>query len=282
MIVVTGATGNIGRPLVQRLLAAGETATAVSRGTSAPLPTGTGITAVAADLADPESLAPALEGADALFLLVHGAGAGLDAAAIVGAAKAAGVRRLVLLSSVAAGTRPRLSAYDGFRTLEEAVTGSGLDWTVLRPGGFHSNTLAWAPSVQQRRTVFAPYGDTALPSVDPADLADVAAAALLDPRHAGRTYVLAGPSTTPRERAAALGAALGEPVTFAEVSREQAFEQMVGWMPASVAEDTLTILGSPTDEEAAVGPDLAAVLGRAGRTFADWARDNIDAFRRSS
>ncbi|CAO5255732.1 SDR family oxidoreductase [Frankia sp. AgKG'84/4] len=279
MIVVTGATGNIGRPLVQHLLAAGETVTAVSRGTSAPLPSGAGITAVVADLADPDGLAPAFEGADALFLLVHGSGAGLDAAAIIGAAKAAGVRRLVLLSSVAAGTRPHLSAYDGFRALEDAVTGSGLAWTVLRPGGFHSNTLAWAPSVQQRRMVFAPYGDTALPSVDPADLADVAAAALLDPRHAGRVHVLAGPSTTPRQRAAALGAALGEPVTFAEVSREQALEQMVGWMPASVAEDTLTILGSPTAEESAVGPDLAAVLGRPGRTFATWARDNVNAFR---
>lgn len=279
MIVVTGATGNIGRPLVKNLIAAGRTVTAVSRGASAPLPVGAGLTAVRADLADPDSLVPALEGADALFLLVHGSGDGLDATTILGAAKAAGVRRLVLLSSVAAGTRPGLSAYDGFRALEDAVTGSDLEWTILRPGGFHSNSLAWAPSVAAQRTVFAPFGDIALPSVDPADLADVAAAALLDPRHAGQIYVLAGPSISPRDRAAALAAALGEPVTFVEISRAQAREQMVRWMPASIADDTLTVLESPTAEESTVGPDLAAVLGRPGRTFAVWARDNIGAFR---
>lgn len=279
MIVVTGATGNIGRSLVRTLTAAGQPVTAVSRGASAPLAVGAGLTAVRADLADPASLVPALEGAGALFLLVHGSGDDLDAAAILGAAKAAGVRRLVLLSSVAAGTRPKLSAYDGFRTLEDAVTGSDLEWTILRPGGFHSNALAWAPSVAAQRTVFAPFGDTALPSVDPADLADVAAAALLDPRHAGRIYILAGPSTSPRDRVAALAAALGEPITFVEVSRAQAREQMVGWMPAAIADDTLTVLGSPTAEETTVGPDLTAVLGRPGRTFAAWAKNNLDAFR---
>ncbi|MCK9894216.1 NAD(P)H-binding protein [Frankia sp. AgB32] len=279
MIVVTGATGNIGRPLVQNLLTAGETVSAVSRGTSAPLPVGAGLTALRADLAEPDSLAPALEGADALFLLVHGSGDDLDPAAILGAAKAAGVRRVVLLSSVAAGTRPGMSAYDGFRALEGAVTGSGLEWTVLRPGGFHSNALAWASSVQQQRTVFAPFGDIALPSVNAADLADVAAAALLDPRHTGRIYVLAGPATSPRDRAAALGAALGAPVTFVELSPEQAREQMVGWMPAHVADATLSILGSPTAEERAVGPDLATVLGRPGRPFETWAGNNLDAFR---
>ncbi|ONH22390.1 SDR family oxidoreductase [Pseudofrankia asymbiotica] len=280
MIVVTGATGNIGRPLVKNLIAGGQTVTAVSRGASAPLPAAAGLTAVRADLADPDSLAPALRGADALFLLVHGSGDGLDAAAILGTAKAAGVHRVVLLSSIAAGTRPELSAYDGFRVLEDAVTGSGLEWAILRPGGFHSNALAWAPSIAAQRTVYAPFGDVALPSVDPADLADVAAEALLDSRHTGgQTYVLAGPSSSPRDRAAALAAALGEPVAFVEVSREQAREEMARWMPASIADDTLTILGSPTPEESAVGPDLATVLGRPGRGFADWARDNIDAFR---
>ena len=71
MIVVTGATGNIGRPLVKNLIAGGQTVTAVSRGASAPLAAAAGLTAVRADLADPGSLAPAFQGADALFLLVH-------------------------------------------------------------------------------------------------------------------------------------------------------------------------------------------------------------------
>ncbi|MGW6195846.1 SDR family oxidoreductase [Kribbella sp. NPDC055110] len=279
MIVVTGATGNIGRPLVRNLLAAGETVTAVSRGTSAPLPPAAGLAAVRADLADPDSLVPAFEGADSLFVLVHGAGAGLDPEAIAGVAKTSGVRHIVLLSSVAAGTRPDLDAYDGFRALEAAVTGSGLQWTILRPGGFHTNALAWTQSVRELRTVFAPYADIALPTADPADLAGAATAALLDGRHAGKTYELAGPVSTPRERAASLGAALGEPIAFVEVSPEEARQQMVQWMPADVADATLAVFGSPTPAETAVGPDLTDLLQRPAVDFTAWARTNAEAFR---
>src|SRR5215472_12576263 len=104
MIVITGATGNVGRPLTASLVRAGHVVTAIARGTSADLPAGPGIIPVAADLtgrAAAEAMAPSMAQAEALFLLVPGSGAGVDAGALLQAARTAGVRRVVLLSSQA-------------------------------------------------------------------------------------------------------------------------------------------------------------------------------------
>ncbi|MCO5993129.1 Rossmann-fold NAD(P)-binding domain-containing protein [Actinoallomurus rhizosphaericola] len=155
-----------------------------------------------------------------------------------------------------------------------------MDWTILRPGGFNSNTYAWAESVRTRRAVAAPFGDVGLPTIDPADIAEVAAAALREDGHAGQVYELTGPAlVTPRQQAEAIGDALGESVGFIEQTRDEALAQMLGFMPEPVAETTLAILGEPTPGERRVSPDVERVLGRAPRTFADWARRNVAAFR---
>ena len=112
------------------------------------------------------------------------------------------------------------------------------------------------------------------------DIAEVAATVLREDGHAGRVYELTGPApTTPRERAAAIGAAIGTPVRFAEQTREEARAQMLGFMPEQVVEGTLAILGEPVDAERRVSPDVERVLGRAPRSFADWAGRNAAAFR---
>lgn len=162
MIVVTGATGNVGRPLVQALVAAGEQVTAVSRRPPDP-PAGRHRQA---DLTDPRSLGPVLDGADALFLLVVGE----NPRGILDVAKASGVRRVVLLSSQGAGTRPE--SYHQPRTFEDAVRQSGLDWTILRPAGFDSNAFLWMAGVRAQRTVAAPFPDVGLPTIDPSDIAE--------------------------------------------------------------------------------------------------------------
>jgi uncharacterized protein YbjT (DUF2867 family) len=171
MIVVTGATGNVGRPLVQLLVAAGRRVTAVSRRISAPdVPAG--VRHQQADLAEPDSLKPALDGAEALFLLTSGdwVSAGGNPSVIfeiLDAARAAGVRRVILLSSQGVGTRRRP------QELEDAVKQAGLEWTMLRPGGFDSNTFLWAEMVRAQRVVTAPFGDVTLPTIDPDDIAEV-------------------------------------------------------------------------------------------------------------
>jgi uncharacterized protein YbjT (DUF2867 family) len=275
MIVVTGATGNVGRPLVRALVAAGEQVTAVSRGIAAPdMPAG--VRHEQADLGEPESLKPALDGAGALFLLTSGEfmSAGGNVSDVLDVARAGGIRRVVLLSSQGVATGRHSS------TLEVPVTQSGLEWTVLRPGGFHSNTLMWTEMVRAQRMVAAPFGDVGLPTIDPADIAEVAAVALRDAGHSGNAYVLTGPTPiSPRQQAAAIGDVLGEPVRFVEQSRAEARAQMLGFMPERVAEATLDILGTPKAAEQRVSPDVERILGRPPRAFAEWAARNIAAFK---
>ncbi|WIX75847.1 NAD(P)H-binding protein [Amycolatopsis carbonis] len=272
MIVVTGATGNIGRPLVAALAAAGAPVTAVSRTAPAGLPEG--VAHQVADLAAPESLREVVAGADALFLFPGGPAP----AELADVAKAGGVRRLVLLSSQGAATRPE--AYAFFAAYEQAVRSAVPAAAILRPSGFTTNTLGWAPSVRASRLVEAPFGDVALPFVDPADIAAVAAAALLDDSHDGAEYDVTGPEAlTPRERAAVIGTALGEPVRFVEQTPDEARARMLEFMPAPIVEATLGVLGSPLPAERRVSPDVRRVLGRPARTFGEWVADSVAAFR---
>lgn len=271
MIVVTGATGNVGRPLVESLAAAGEQVTAVSRRAQE---LHAGVRSFPADMSEPETLKPALEGAEAVFLLTSPDFlAKGDLGAVVNVVRAAGVERVVLLSSQGVGTQRHPSA------LEDAVTESGLEWTILRPGNFNSNAFQWAESVRTRRLVEAPFGDVGLPAVDPADIADVAAVALREPRHGGNIYTLTGPqSIGPRQMAAAIAQAVGESVRFVELSYDEARSRMLGYMPEPVVAATLGILGTPSADEQAINPDVERVLGRPARTFADWAIRNAAAF----
>jgi uncharacterized protein YbjT (DUF2867 family) len=280
MIVVTGATGNVGEPLVRALAAAGEKVTAVSRRPPAEVPAG--VRHERADLTDPAGLRPVLDGADALFLLVTGemAVGAVDPRELVGAMTASGMRRIVLLSSQGVRTRPDGPGHAEMAAFEDAVHGSGVPVTALRPGGFASNAFAWAEGVRTQRTVAAPFGDVRLPVVDPADIAEVAAATLTGDGHAGRTYELTGPApVSPREQAAAIAGAVGAPVRFVELSRDEARARMLEFMPAVVVEGTLAILGEPTADEQRVSPDVERVLGRPPRTFAEWATRNVGAFR---
>jgi uncharacterized protein YbjT (DUF2867 family) len=139
---------------VQALAEAGEQVTVVSR-KAAGMPSG--VRSHQADLAEPESLGPALHGAEALFLLTppgfHVADSSLEG--VVTVVRESGVHRVVLLSSEGVGTG-RHSPH-----LEDAVRASGLEWTILRPGNFDSNAFQWAGSVRAQRIVAAPFGDHA-------------------------------------------------------------------------------------------------------------------------
>ncbi|MFD8290309.1 SDR family oxidoreductase [Streptomyces lavendulae] len=279
MIVVTGATGNVGRPLTQALAEAGEQVTAVSRHAAA-VPDG--VRHVSADLAEPHGLTPALDGAEALFLLLSGDLHSPEARPtdIIDLAAAGGVRRVVLLSSQGVATRPLGPSRIAMRAVEDALRESGLDWVVLRPGGFASNALAWAESVRTQGTVAAPFGDVGVPIVDPADIAAVAAACLLDDRHTGNDFELTGPEViTPRRQAETIAAALGSPVRFHELTREEAKAAMTRFVPPELADDTLDIIAAPNPAELRISPDVERVLGRAPSPFTDWVTRSIAAFR---
>lgn len=281
MIVVTGATGNIGRILVPLLAEAGEDVVAVSRRPQ-PEALPDGVRHARADVGDSVSMRPVLDGADAFLLLLGGElnGHGERPEALVETALEAGVKRIVLISAQINSTRPDWPSHTRLRDFETAVRASGADFTILRPGGFASNAFAWAEPVRNRRTVFAPFGDVALPVVDPADIAAVAAAALHEEGHTGRTYDLTGPeAVSPRQQAAAISRALGEEVTFVELSREEAHARMAQFMPEQIIPGTLDLLGAPLPTEQAISPAVRTVLHRSPSPFDQWLARNLPAFR---
>ncbi|MGW1376703.1 SDR family oxidoreductase [Streptomyces sp. NPDC002446] len=278
MILVTGATGNIGSALLRQLHNA--PGAAPVRGLTrhparASFPDG--IEAVEGDLAQPSSMTPGLEGVRSLFLLA-GMGAEAD---VLAAARQAGVEHVVLVSSITVQTHPHLGPAAANLAVERLLKDSGMSWTILRPTQFASNALWWATSIQERRSVRLPYPDIGLPTIHPADIAAVARAALTEPGHRNRTYALTGPArVTPRQQVEAIGTALGQEVSVEESNREEAHREMASFMGSQVADAVLDLMGGDVNDELLrVHDTVAQVTGSPARPFQQWASENIAAFR---
>ncbi|MFJ7059950.1 SDR family oxidoreductase [Streptomyces microflavus] len=280
MILVTGATGNIGRELLRQLHADGRApgVRALTRdaGRAGPV-VPEGVSVVEGDLGRVETLKPALDGVRSLFLT---AGAGADAG-VLEAARGAGVEHVVLVSSITVVTHPHLGPAQANLAVESRLRESGMEWTVLRPTQFASNTLWWADSVREESVVRVPYADTGLPTVHPADIASVARAALTGPVHRGRTYPLTGPERiTPRQQAGELGRVLGREVACVGIGREAAFGPLVAMMGAEVANSVLDLMGGDVNDELlAVHDTVSRVTGSPARPYRHWAEGNAAAFR---
>ncbi|BDH15796.1 SDR family oxidoreductase [Streptomyces hygroscopicus] len=284
MIVVTGATGNIGRSLVGRLLAEGAAVRALTRD-----PARAGLPAeaetVRADLTGTDDLVPLLAGAEALFLNLA-AGGDRAAATLLDAAVKAGVRRVVLNSSSAVTDTPadegnfiaRLHA-----GLERAVRDSGLEWTFVRGGNYATNALAWAPSIRASGVVREAHPDAQGVPVHEADLADVAAVALLDRSgaHLGKAYVVTGPERmTVAQQVAEIGRATGRATRVERISEEEAAEAMTGrHLTREAALELVRVFGRTVHAPPfPVSDAVERVTGRPGRTFARWAQDHAADF----
>ncbi|MFF4198697.1 SDR family oxidoreductase [Nonomuraea sp. NPDC001831] len=274
MILVTGATGNVGRHLVDLLLGAGEQVRAISRNPErAGLPDG--VEVVRADLSQPEDLRAALRGADRAFLLP--AAGQVDG--FVREAARAGLGHVVLLSALAVTMKQAGVLGSAHAEYERAVAGSGLPWTFLRPGAFMANDLRWAPGVKNGGVVRAPFAEAATAPIDERDIAAVAARTLLDDGHAGKAYELSGPaSLTTAERVRILGEVLGRDLRLEELSPEQAREQLIPQVPAPVVDSMLTLFASFVGRAADVSPVVRELTGGAPHTYADWAARNAAAF----
>ncbi|MEV4943366.1 NAD(P)H-binding protein [Streptomyces zaomyceticus] len=277
MILVTGATGNIGSALLKELHARGVgplrglTRDAARAGFPA------GVETVEGDFAEPASLKPALEGVRSLFLVSR---LGPDAD-ILEAARQAGVEHVVLVSSITVQTHPHLGPAGENLAVEQLLKASGMAWTILRPTQFASNTLMWAASIRGHETVHAPYAETALPTIHPADIASVARVALTETGHHGRTYALTGPEpVTARQQVEAIAAALGREVPFAETSRRQAHAQMAAVFGPEAADAVLDVTGGDVNDELQLVRDTGfQVTGTPARRFRQWASENAHAFR---
>jgi uncharacterized protein YbjT (DUF2867 family) len=201
---------------------------------------------------------------------------------LLAAARDAGVSKIVMLSSIAVRDQDEQEFALGaqHKAAEDAIKALGADWTILRCGGFATNTLFWAASIRAEGVVRAPYGQAATAFLAEQDIAAAAVRTLLDAGHAGQTYVLTGPeSLTQIQQAAAIAAAIGRPVRFEEITPE-AFRQFATQrFPAPVVEDLLRNWARSVGNHAVMAPDLEKIIGRPATTYAQWAVQHADAYR---
>ncbi|MEV0245550.1 NAD(P)H-binding protein [Nocardia sp. NPDC050712] len=277
MLLITGATGNIGRPLLHELHAAGANPLRALTRDAARAAFPAGVEALEADLTDPSALRDAVRGVRAMFLI---SGLGPDAE-IIAAARRAGVEHVVLVSSITVETHPHLGPAAEKSSVEKELEASGLDWTILRPTQFASNTMLWAEAIRARRPVRAAYADAELPTIHPADIAAAARVALTEPGHRGRRYALTGPeSISPRAQVAAVAALLGRDIEFTEISRDTARSELLPIFGADEVDAVLEVTGGDiTDELRQVRDTVSALTGDPGRTYRQWVEENASAFR---
>ncbi|WP_331737472.1 NAD(P)H-binding protein [Streptomyces sp. NBC_00019] len=279
MILVTGATGTVGRALVERLPA--DLGVRLMARDPAKI-TGAASTAekVAGDHGDPRSLTRALTGVRTAFLVTTRVGAD-DDARFVRAAQMAGVQRVVKLSAAAVlDDRADDLITQWQRATEELLRASGMEWTVLRPRAFMSNSLSWAASIRSERAVRALYGTWGNACVDPRDIAEVAVRVLTEEGHAGRAYTLTGPeAVTAAGQTEQLARLLGVPLRFEELSPEEARRALAKRYPAPVVEALLqSAERQRAGAKATVEDTVGALTGRPAGTFAAWAADHLAAF----
>ena len=283
MILVTGGTGGIGSEVLRLLSQAGIAARALIRNPqkAQTLP---GITWVAGDLARPETLTTAFQGAKTLFLntsyyedmvaLQHNA---------IAAARAAGVTHVVKVSAFAASDHSQAPIGRWHYQVEKELQESGMDWTILRPHHFMQNLLAQAEYIIKEGAVYSASGDGKIPYIDFRDIAAVAFVTLTQPGHVGKKYVLTGSEAMSyRQAAEIIGAAIGKPLRFVDESPEEARARRVReGMPPAVIESALAIAAYQRagGKTVTITNTVADLTGRPPRTVAEFAHEHAAVFR---
>ncbi|HTI42902.1 MAG TPA: NAD(P)H-binding protein [Vicinamibacterales bacterium] len=280
-ILVTGATGNVGREVVKQLRASGCPVRAMSRTPqSAGLPSD--VEVAGGDLTAPETLDGALDGIDAV-LLVWMAGLAPAAAAVERIARHAG--RIVFVTSPHKTPHPFFQQPNGLRLIhagvEALVQKTAVEWTFLRPGAFALNCRNWwAPQIRQDDVVRWFYGDAETAPVHEADIAAVAVRALRDEGHDRKEYVLTGPeSLTQREQVHIIGNAIGRSLSFEELPPDAARQQLLSMWPAPVADMLLSAYAAAVGQPAFVTSTIAELTGNPAASFEQWTTDHAEDFK---
>ncbi|MER7478125.1 NAD(P)H-binding protein [Streptomyces sp. NPDC126510] len=270
-ILVTGATGTVGRQVVAELLDRGHEVRALTRDAGkASFPPG--VEVVEGDLTEPDGLAPALDGVTGLHLITFGGAAfsPLETGPrILELARSAGVRHVTVLHG--GGPTP----------LEDAVRAAdGVDWTVLMPVEFMANALEWVDGIVAAGEVREPFVDRLSAMVHEGDIGAVAAVALTEEGHGGQEYVITGPDVlTVGDKVKTIAAAAGREITLIELTEEEA---LAGWRAAGLPEDVIGFLlmayGNTPEVGRTVSDTVEKVTGRPARTFAGWAAEHAHLF----
>lgn len=275
MILVTGATGNVGGELVTALASRGEPVRALVRDPAqAAMLAGAEI--VQGDLELPESLSPALDGVRSAFLL----GGWSDMPEILRRMRRADVERVVLLTSrCVVGGQADNPITKMWLDAEAAVRNSGIAWTVLRPSGYQSNALRWLPQLRAGDVVRAPWPRVAIAAIDPADIASVAATVLTGQGHESAAHTLSGPKAlTPADQIATLARVLGRPLRYEPLSDQQARTELAETTPAAYIDAFFRFYSDGEFDDSSVVDTVVRLTGRQPRTFEQWAQAHAGAF----
>lgn len=272
-ILVAGATGTVGRHIVAHLHQVGHQVCALTRNPAkAKFPSG--VEVVAGHLTRPATFAHALQGVTGLHLINFDGGSDYallqTGQEIVDLATKAGVRRVTVLRGGEKGS------------VEEAVEASDLDWTFLQPVEFMANALEWVEPICNEGVVSEPYANRRTALVHEADIAAVAATALIEDGHGGKTYTITGPEVlTPPKMVQIIGQAIGRELKFVELTESEARER---WRARGFSDEIIEFFiwvhGNTPEIGYTVVPTVEEVTGKPPRTFAQWAAEHAAVFRR--
>jgi uncharacterized protein YbjT (DUF2867 family) len=274
-ILVTGATGNVGRPLVNELAAAGVEVRAVTRQPdTARFPDAVKVVGTAAE---------GLPGASAVFL--NSRALGDELGPLVQQARRAGVTRLVALSAINAdddfSRQPSRYRGDRNKEVEQLAVDSGLEWVSLRPTVFITNFFGmWAPQIQAGDVVNGPYATASTAPIVDRDISAVAATALLTDELVGRRIPMTGPQAfTNTEMVEIIGSVLGRPLRYQEVPADLVRQRFIGLgFSAEFADAYIAFLEATVEKPALVTHEVEKILGRPAETFADAVSAHQDLF----
>ncbi|WP_436536514.1 SDR family oxidoreductase [Actinoplanes sp. HUAS TT8] len=279
-ILVTGATGRIGRAVVDLLSQAGVPVRALVRHAETATALPAGVEIVTGDLTVPDSLDAALHGAGPVLLVWT---APPETAAAVVDRLAARAQRVVYLSAPHRTPHPFFQQPNPMAALhaeiERLIAAAGLDSTIVRPGMFASNALLWwADAIRGDGMIRWPYGEAASAPVDDRDVAAIIAQTLRDDRHIGGDYVLTGPeSLTQAEQVGIIADALGRRLTFEQLSPEQ-FRQATPPAARPAVDMLLAAWNAAVGSPAYLTPTVSELLRTPARTFHRWVTDHAASF----
>lgn len=278
LILVVGSTGTVGREVVKQLVEAGKNVRALARDPVKAAELGAGVEKAFGDLTQPETLGEAFAGAEQVFVLAPPVPnmEELEVNAFAAAA-AAGARQIVYLSNFGAG------AFDDdlFRAHganEKRLQKLGVEWTVLRPTRFMTNTpFGWA-AIRDRGQLIEPLGGRKVVMIDPRDIAAVAIKALTTQGHDGKIYELSGEALTGLDMAEHLSIALARPIEFVDATVEEArVELLRSGLPPLIVDKVLFYFATVRADRWYEMSAVREVLGRAPRTYSAWLEENAQA-----
>jgi uncharacterized protein YbjT (DUF2867 family) len=279
-ILVTGASGNIGRSLVEDLVGRRRAVRVTTRDPAAHVFPGS-VEVRVSGLDDAGSFTDLLDGIDKLFFLAPESCLGAQARIVAEAVDGSSVRQIVMVSSLSAEMPSGNSLGDHHVEAEQVLRGTGIPLTILRGGVFATNALRWAPTIRSQGVAYCLVRNEPVAVIDPGDIGLAAAAVLTSDGHEGEIYGLTGPeAVTPEQQVAIIGDLLGKPIGFETLTQQEAIAMASRYAASpEAAEALMNSLWQPDLPWLQPRPDAGRLIGHPPSAFADWVRSNMDAFK---